>query len=136
MELQPGRIWARKLERTVQVRFADGDCDVRTREGVVMARHGDAILTGAQGEQWRVSCARFAGKYRPEPGVRHGEPGTYRSLPYRVQALRAPGPFLVLLADGVSRLEGLAGDWLVDYGDGSLGIVAPEVFATTYQPEG
>ena len=26
-----------------------------------------------------------------------------------------------------------AGDWLVDYGDGSLGIVSPAIFATTYE---
>jgi hypothetical protein len=135
MELQPGRIWARKLERPVLVRFADADCEVRTREGVVVARRGDAILTGVQGEQWRVSRARFADKYLPEGAVQSGEPGTYRSRRYRVQALLASGPFVVLLADGVSRLEGQPGDWLVDYGDGSLGIVAPGVFATTYEPE-
>jgi PGDYG protein len=41
-------------------------------------------------------------------------------------------PFEVALADGVSHLSGRAGDWLVDYGDGSLGIVAEGIFATTY----
>jgi hypothetical protein len=39
----------------------------------------------------------------------------------------------VLLADGVSRLSGIPGEWLVDYGDGSLGIVSEAIFATTYQ---
>ncbi|MFM2287138.1 MAG: hypothetical protein RL684_281 [Pseudomonadota bacterium] len=136
MELQPGRIWARKFERAVQVRFADSDCSVRTREGVVSAHRGDAILTGVLGEQWRVSRARFADKYRPDGSLRDGEPGAYWCRRYRVQALRVDGPFMVLLADGVSRLEGQPGDWLVDYGDGSLGIVAPEVFTTTYEPEG
>jgi hypothetical protein len=38
----------------------------------------------------------------------------------------------VLLADGVSRLNGRPGDWLVDYGDGSLGVVSPAIFAVTY----
>jgi hypothetical protein len=42
-------------------------------------------------------------------------------------------PFEVLLADGVSRLSGRAGEWLVDYGDGSLGIVSRPIFATTYE---
>jgi hypothetical protein len=41
--------------------------------------------------------------------------------------------FEVVLADGVSRLRGVAGEWLVDYGDGSLGIVAQPIFATTYE---
>jgi hypothetical protein len=42
-------------------------------------------------------------------------------------------PFGVLLSDGVSRLTGHAGDWLVDYGDGSLGVVSGPVFASTYE---
>jgi len=44
-----------------------------------------------------------------------------------------PGAFEVLLADGVSRLTGQPGDWLVDYGDGSLGIVSQAIFAATYE---
>ena len=44
--------------------------------------------------------------------------------------------FEVLLADGVSRLKGQPGDWLVDYGDGSLGIVAKAIFAGTYEVMG
>jgi hypothetical protein len=39
----------------------------------------------------------------------------------------------VQLADGVSILRGQPGDWLVDYGDGSLGIVAHDIFSTTYE---
>jgi hypothetical protein len=41
--------------------------------------------------------------------------------------------FEVLLADGESKLAGRAGDWLVDYGDGSLGIVSSRVFDSTYE---
>ena len=41
--------------------------------------------------------------------------------------------FRVILSDGVSELTGRAGDWLVDYGDGSLGIVSPLVFGNTYE---
>ena len=33
----------------------------------------------------------------------------------------------------MSKLTGGAGDWLVDYGDGSLGIVSQAIFATTYE---
>jgi hypothetical protein len=39
----------------------------------------------------------------------------------------------VLLADGQSTLTGRPSDWLVDYGDGSLGIVSQDIFATTYE---
>ena len=48
-------------------------------------------------------------------------------------ALRMTEPFEVLLADGVSRLHGRPGDWLVDYGDGSLGIVTDAIFRVTYE---
>jgi hypothetical protein len=62
-----------------------------------------------------------------------GVSGQYTSLPIRVIAMCMDQPFAVLLADGVSKLHGNAGDWLVDYGDGSLGIVARSIFASTYE---
>jgi hypothetical protein len=124
---------ARKFEREVQVRFTPEACTVQTPEGLVHAQPGDAILTGVAGERWRVSRAHFAEKYRPVPPAQEGEAGTYLSLRTRIRALQMPGPFEVLLADGRSRLTGKAADWLVDYGDGSLGIVSPAIFATTYE---
>jgi hypothetical protein len=106
---------------------------VRTREGQVHAHIGDAILTGTKGDRWRVSRPRFADKYRPLPATRDGEDGRYAALPIRVAALRMQEGFEVLLADGVSVLTGRPGDWLVDYGDGSLGVIAPDIFATSYR---
>jgi hypothetical protein len=129
----PRHVRARKLEREVEVRFTPVDCIVRTPEGIVHAHAGDAILTGNGGQHWRVSQAKFANKYRPVPPTAAGESGHYMSLPYQIRALKAREPFDVLLADGVSELSGRGGDWLVDYGDGSLGIVAETVFATTYE---
>jgi hypothetical protein len=99
----------------------------------VHAQAGDAILTGIAGERWRVSRARFGEKYRPVPPIRDGEPGTYLSLPNRILALQMTAPFEVLLADGLSKLTGKASDWLVDYGDGSLGVVSQTIFPTTYE---
>jgi len=129
----PRHITARKFEREVQVRFAPDACTVQTPEGLVHARAGDAILTGTAGETWRVSRAHFHDKYRPVPPVSAGEPGPYMSRRYRILALQMRQPFEVVLADGVSHLVGRAGDWLVDYGDGSLGIVTQPIFATTYE---
>jgi len=129
----PDCMEARKLVHEVQVSFADDDRTVETLEGVVHAKPGDAILTGIGGEQWRVSRRHFPDKYRPVAPTEHGETGAYVSLPNRVLALRMNSAFEVQLADGVSRLRGEAGDWLVDYGDGSLGIVAADVFSTTYE---
>ena len=41
-------------------------------------------------------------------------------------------PFEVILSDLENRLEGAAGDWLIDYGDGSLGVVGGEIFLQIY----
>ena len=129
----PRRVFARKLEREIEVRFTPIACIVQTFEGAVHARPGDAIITGTAGEHWRVSRARFADKYRPVPPTVAGEAGRYVSLPNRIMAVPMTEAFEVLLADGVSRLSGRAGEWLVDYGDGSLGIVSQPIFATTYE---
>jgi hypothetical protein len=129
----PQHIEARKLEREVDVRFTADACIVRTPEGFVHAHPGDAILTGNGGQHWRVSQAKFAKKYRPVPPTAVGESGRYMSLPNRILAVQMHEPFDVSLADGVSELRGNPGDWLVDYGDGSLGIVAEGIFATTYE---
>lgn len=129
----PRRVFARKRQHTVNVQFTPVACIVQTLEGTVSARPGDAIITGLAGEHWRVSRARFAEKYRPVPPLAAGESGAYVSLPNRVIAVRMESPFEVLLADGQSRLAGKPGDWLIDYGDGSLGIVAKTLFATTYE---
>ena len=132
----PRRVEARKVEHTVQVRFTPVACTVETAEGSVQAKPGDAIITGIAGEHWRVSRARFAETYRPVPPTVEGESGPYHSVRYRVLALQMDRPFEVLLADGVSRLVGHAGDWLIDYGDGSLGIVSKPIFAMTYEVMG
>jgi hypothetical protein len=129
----PRCVSARKLEREIDVRFTPVECSVHTSEGIVHAAPGDAIITGTAGEHWRVSRARFADKYRPVPPTVAGEPGRYVSLPNRILAVPMTEAFHVMLADGISRLTGRPGEWLVDYGDGSLGIVSEAIFSTTYE---
>jgi hypothetical protein len=128
-----GRVLARKLPIEVDVQFAAQPAAIKTREGVVQARPGDAIVTGRAGDKWRVSRAHFGQKYRAVPPTSDGQDGRYGSLTNSIMAVHMSSPFEVLLADGVSRLRGQPGDWLVDYGDGSLGIVAPTIFAATYE---
>ncbi len=128
----PHRVIARKHRRGVEVRFASEACTVETPEGIVQAQPGDAILTADLGERWRVSRGHFPDKYRPVSPTTAGNAGTYESLPIEVLALQMHEPFGVVLADGESRLAGRPGDWMVDYGDGSLGIVAGPVFARSY----
>jgi len=129
----PRHVEARKLEFEVSVRFTPVSCIIQTHEGTVHAKPGDAILHGIDDEQWRVSRERFAEKYTPLPPTRAGEPGRYLSKRNHVLAVQMSDAFEVLLADGISRLKGGAEDWLVDYGDGSLGIVTAGIFARTYE---
>jgi hypothetical protein len=129
----PRHVIACKLEREVQVQFAHQASTVQTPEGAVQAQPGDAILTGIAGERWRVSRKHFSDKYSPAANTRPGETGAYISLRTRILALRMTEPFEVLLADGVSRLAGRPGDWLVDYGDGSLGVISDGIFQVTYE---
>lgn len=118
---------ARKREHQVSVRFAVAAETVQTREGSVDAVLGDAIITGAAGEKWPVAQAVFAQRYRHLAG------DTYMAVPLGVRAVRQNAPFTALLADGRTRLHGEAGDWLIDYGDGSLGIVGATIFPLTYE---
>jgi hypothetical protein len=128
-----GHIAARKRPAEVQVRFASEDCAIQTLEGVVHASIGDAIVSGIAGEQWPVSRAHFGDKYRPVPPLEMGRDGIYLSLPIDVLAVPMQTAFKVRLADGRSWLGGRAGDWLVDYGDGSLGVIAATIFNLIYQ---
>lgn len=119
---------ARKREVLLQATLATQPGRLQTLEGEVQVRPGDALVTGLAGERWRVSAAHFAAKYRPT-----GNPGQFVSLPAQVRVLPLAEPCEVLLADGESVLHGRPGDWLVDYGDGSLGIVAAHLFDLTYE---
>ena len=128
----PDRVLARKRPGEVQVEFASSGCTVQSPEGMVQARPGDAIVTGALGERWVVPSEHFAQKYRAVPPTVDGADGRYGSLPYSIMAVPMSGEFEVLLVDGASRLRGQPGDWLIDYGDGSFGIVSQAIFPTTY----
>lgn len=129
----PQHVRATKREQEVSVRFAHKAGPVETREGVVHAEAKDAIVTGVDGERWPVPAAKFGDKYQALEPTQHGESGVYLTLPNEVLAIRMTEAFEVKLSNGTSTLAGAAGDWLVDYGDGSFGIVAAEIFAQTYE---
>jgi hypothetical protein len=133
LSANPAHVVARKLTREVEVHFTPTECSVQTSEGLVHACPGDAIVTGAQGERWRVSRGHFGAKYLPVPPTAAWQDGRYVSLANRIMAVTMSEPFEVVLADGISRLRGKPGEWLVDYGDGSLGIVSEAAFAVTYE---
>lgn len=129
----PELVKVRKRSLTVKIRFTDVDCLVPTLEGDVVAKAGDAIVTGFAGEQWPVAREHVAAKYCPAAPCENGAAGIYLSLPVEAIALPMHSPFTVVMRDGHSQLSGNAGDWLVDYGNGSLGIVAASLFDATYE---
>jgi hypothetical protein len=124
---EPTAVRVEKRPSRVMVRFATQPETIQTREGPVRARAGDAVVSAPTGEQWPVEPAAFAQRYRPA-----ATPGVYDSVPHSSLAVRMTEPFAVVLGDGVSRLTGQPGDWLLDYGDGHLGIVGADIFAATY----
>lgn len=132
----PRHIRAQKRRQRFAVRFAAHDGSVATLDGDVRMQAGDAVVTGLDGEQWPVARARFQASYAPVAPLAVGQDGLYDSLPLPVLALPLEQACEVLLPDGVSRLQGGPGDWLVDYGDGSLGVVASGLFARIYVREG
>lgn len=124
----PRALQVHKIAARVTARCASQREQINTREGLVQANPGDLIVTAATGEQWPVAREKFERRYRPASA-----PGEYESVPHASLALAVHEPFAVLLADGVSRLCGQPGDWLLDYGDGSMGVVAADIFPSTYQ---
>jgi hypothetical protein len=131
----PRHIRAHKRRQRFAVRFAAHAGSVATLEGEVRMQAGDAVVTGLDGEQWPVARARFQASYAPVAPLGFGQDGLYESLPLPVLALPLEQACEVQLPDGVSRLHGQPGDWLVDYGDGSLGVVAAALFERVYARE-
>lgn len=122
----------RALERAVAFAREDGVCE--TLEGPVPYASGDAIVTGERGERWPVSKARFTRRYRPCGETRAGEDGRYLSAASEVLARRLEEHTEVAVCGGT--LVGEAGDWVIDYGDGSRGVVRGDIFADTYDVVG
>lgn len=122
---------ARKREVKRAVVFAREDGVCLTLEGPASFSIGDVIVTGEHGERWPVSRARFPERYRACEGTRAGEDGWYRSVPREVLARRLDARTEVRAGGGT--LVGEAGDWLLDYRDGSRGVVRGDIFAETYE---
>ena len=118
---------------TVSVCFAAADGALQSRVGPNHYRAGDALVTGADGDQWCVARDRFENKYQPVAPVRPGQPGAYRNIPQPVLARQIQQPFAVRRTLSGDWLEGAAGDWLLQYGPGDHGIAAAARFALVYR---
>lgn len=120
-------------DEAVSVEFAAGDGELMSLEGPNRYMQGDAIVSGAGGERWVVSRARFDAKYAPEGGIAHGEPGIYRNLPSIVLAREMHEPFSIARSAAGDLLTGAAGDWVMQYAPGDYGVVKAARFAKVYR---
>lgn len=118
----------------VEARFATADGVCETLEGDVRYRAGDAILTGTQGEHWPVRRESFLSNYEAVPPTRPGENGAYRKMPSLAYALHLDEERDVPVGWQHDPLHGRPGDWLLQYADGSYGVVADDIFRETYSP--
>lgn len=130
----PRALRVSKSPNPVRVAFAAGSGVCETLEGPVRFDAGDAILTGLRGERWPVRRDLFLAGYDPLPPTRSGESGTYRKAASVTYALRLDRPCEVPAGWRDDPLRGRPGDWLLQYADGSYGVVRDDIFRDTYGP--
>jgi len=118
----------------VQVEFAtaDGTCD--TLEGPVRFCAGDAILTGVRDERWPVSREAFLSSYEAVPPTRPGSSGAYRKAATPAYAMRLTHRRNVPVGWQNDLLHGEPGDWLLQYADGTHGVLRDHIFRESYDP--
>ncbi|SDV48663.1 PGDYG domain-containing protein [Chitinasiproducens palmae] len=121
-------------DEVVEVSFATGDGALDSLEGANRYAPGDALLRSASGECWVVSRDRFDAKYFPaDSETVEGAPGRYRNRPSQILAKRIDVAFSVRRSAGSDVLEGVPGDWLVQYAPGDYGLVQQARFARVYR---
>jgi hypothetical protein len=118
----------------VRAEFATADGVCETLEGPVRFQAGDAIVTGPKGERWPIGRDAFSSTYEPVPPTRAGENGNYRKAPSLSFALRLDRARDVPVGWQNDPLHGRPGDWLLQYADGSCGVVRDEIFRHSYGP--
>ncbi len=124
---------ARKRAVAVGARLLTEASAIATLEGMLEAAAGNFVITAATGEQWPVTPTVLDQRYLAVAPTLQGHSGNYTSIVNDVMARQMHEPFAVVLANGIWRIEGRAGDWLIDYLDGNLGIVAADIFPLTYE---
>lgn len=120
-------------DEVVGVRFAPVAGALVSRVGPNRYDAGDALVTGSDGDTWSVRRAVFDDTYVPEPGGVAGVDGQYRNVPRPVLARQFSTPFHIRRQSG-DRLDGAAGDWLLQYAPGDHGIASAARFAAVYRP--
>ena len=121
-----------KKRLPVEVGFALLEGVMKTFEGPVAYKAGDALMTGSKGEHWPISLQKFETTYEPVPPTKMAENGFYVKLPVAVEAEQMPTDFQVQIRDQTAILHGKKKDWLITAPDGSQWIVDDAIFKETY----
>jgi hypothetical protein len=123
----------RKRPIPVTVSFAKSAGVIETLEGAVWHAPGDAVLTGVQGEKWPVRREVFATSYDPVPPTQSRQDGVYLKRPLDGWALQLRSTITISVGHHDDPLRGHSGDWLLQYSDGSYGVLSDDIFRATYQ---
>jgi hypothetical protein len=131
---QPGAFRAARLPHLVDVVFAQSDGELATLEGAVRYRKGDALLAGQAGERWPVARERFFATYEPDAPTQCGADGAYRRREGTVWAWRTDRVLDVVLSNNRGSLRANAGDFVVQFDSGDMGVMPEEIFHYSYRP--
>jgi hypothetical protein len=129
----PGSVRAASLPVERQVRFATQSGSLETTEGTVRHDSGDAIVTGESNESWPVTYKTFVTLYKPLGSTKMGDTGLYQKIEKSILALPIKNSARIDMSSGRGLLLGNAGDWIVDYGQADLAIVAGNTFLKSYR---
>jgi hypothetical protein len=116
----------------LKVEFAEHDGICSTKEGKVVYKQGDAILTGTRGEQWPVQREKFEEIYQ----VVDAGKKLYAKKSIYALGKEMGESFSVKVFWNNNSLIGKPGDWLIQYEHGSFGVVDKEIFEETYEIRG
>lgn len=100
----------------------------------MVAKIGDAVVTGSKGESWPVPRNAFFHKYAPLPGVVAGKEGQYTKRLAFLQARQLHSKEIIELSDSRGKLTGSIGDWCLTYGIHNQAFIRSDIFSATYEP--
>ena len=134
LSTNPQALRVSKKPIPVRAEFAAADGVCETLEGPVRYRAGDAILTGIKGERWPVKRDTFFSGYDAVAPTKPGEDGNYRKAPSVAHACRVDRAQDVPVGWQDDPLHAQPGDWLLQYPDGSYGVMQDNIFRASYAP--
>jgi len=120
----------------IVVKFAKTLGVIKSIEGEIHYKSGDALMVGTKGEPWVIQRYKFDQSYSSEKNIHHGDDGSYIKKPVIVWAKQLTEETSVLVGWQAEPLLGKPGNWLLQYGNNDFGIVQNDIFNQTYEKLG